>query len=182
MQRATAHQNAPQTRDANLVLPVRHRMGIFSENQPLYAECGIATFPIDGKKPAVRGYQKISLSGSSRIVSAFGDVDAMGFNAGIGSKITVIDIDSPDEQLWLTVINRFGNTSVKVRTPAGGLHLWYRHNGERRKIRFEQGLPVDILGAGVVVAPPSLVSKGQYQFLEGSLSRSGRYYAWYSPF
>jgi len=36
-------------------------------------------------------------------------------------------------------------------------------------IRPRRDVPLDILGGGYVVAPPSRVERGQYQFLEGSL-------------
>ena len=45
----------------------------------------------------------------------------------------------------------------------------FRWSGERRRIRPISDLPIDILGAGYAVAPPSLGRKGQYEFLEGSL-------------
>ena len=46
----------------------------------------------------------------------------------------------------------------------------FRYNGEKRRIRAVGDLPIDILGEGFVVAPPSLGSKGRYEFLQGSLS------------
>ena len=46
----------------------------------------------------------------------------------------------------------------------------YRHNGETRRIRPVPGLPIDILGGGFAVAPPSMGARGRYQFLQGSLA------------
>jgi hypothetical protein len=58
---------------------------------------------------------------------------------------------------------------VVVRSGSGKWHAWYKHNGEPRKIRPWRGLAIDVLGGGVVIAPPSQVQKGQYQFVQGSL-------------
>lgn len=149
-------------------------MGVFSDYQPIYAKHGIATFPMNGKIPAVRGFNKISRSTSAQLAARFPNSDAMAFVAGARSKITVIDIDSSDELLWRETIDRYGNSPIKVRTPSGGLHLWYLHAGEPRKIRVQSGVPVDLLGAGVVVAPPSVNAKGAYQFLEGGLEDLSR--------
>jgi hypothetical protein len=45
----------------------------------------------------------------------------------------------------------------------------FRHNGEARRIMAVPGLPIDILGGGFAVAPPSMRAKGRYEFLHGSL-------------
>ena len=66
-------------------------------------------------------------------------------------------------------LNRHGPTPVIVRSGSGNYQAWYRHKGERRSIRPWPGLPIDLLGGGYVVAPPSISTKGQYQFLQGSL-------------
>jgi hypothetical protein len=46
--------------------------------------------------------------------------------------------------------------------------------GERRQIRPDPDVPIDILGGGYVVAPPSKVAKGDYEFLQGSLDDRDR--------
>ncbi len=144
-------------------------MGIYSEYQPIYAAKGILTFPMNDKRPAVKGYQKVTASASACYVAKFSDANAMAFLAGPSSKITVIDIDSADQAIWTDTIDRHGDTPIKVGTPSGGLHLWYLNAGEPRKIREDSDLPIDLLGNGVVVAPPSISSKGTYQFLQGGL-------------
>lgn len=144
-------------------------MGIYSEYQPIYAAKGILTFPMNDKRPAVKGYQKVTASASASYVAKFSDANAMAFLAGPESKITVIDIDSADQALWTDTIDRHGDTPIKVGTPSGGLHLWYLNAGEPRKIKEDGDLPIDLLGSGVVVAPPSVSSKGTYRFLQGGL-------------
>jgi Primase C terminal 1 (PriCT-1) len=46
----------------------------------------------------------------------------------------------------------------------------FRHNGETRRIRPIAKLPIDVLGGGFAVAPPSMGSTGRYEFLQGSLA------------
>ena len=49
-------------------------------------------------------------------------------------------------------------------------YLWgWRHAGERRHVRPYENRPVDILGGGYVVAPPSISTKGSYEIIEGTL-------------
>jgi hypothetical protein len=47
--------------------------GAFAEWQPRYAEVGVATFPVRGKIPAIKGYQALGLSGSRKLVHRFGE-------------------------------------------------------------------------------------------------------------
>ena len=37
------------------------------------------------------------------------------------------------------------------------------------QFRAWDGLPIDLLGAGLAIAPPSVVAKGQYQIIQGHL-------------
>jgi len=87
---------------------------------------------------------------------------------------TVVDIDDPnDPELVDAMLARFGDTPLIIGTPSGGVHLWYRSNGERCRVRLD-GLKVDIRGKGGMVAvPPSIRPTGQhagkaYVFLKGS--------------
>lgn len=150
-------------------------MGVFAEWQPKYAGHGIPTFPLnisDGqKKPATKGYARTGLKGSGQLVLKFPDVNAFAFMAGERSGVTVVDIDSPDDEDMLRdVLRRYGDTPLISRTGSGGFHLYYRHGGEDRKIRIDPNMPVDRLGGGVVAAPPSMGSKGAYRFIRGTLA------------
>ena len=51
----------------------------------------------------------------------------------------------------------------------GNSDALYRFNNEKRAVRAWDGLPIDLLGAGLAIAPPSLVAKGQYQIIQGHL-------------
>ncbi|MEY9717905.1 hypothetical protein ABIA22_000395 [Sinorhizobium fredii] len=147
-------------------------MGAFAEWQPQYAAHGIATFPvvIDGKdkKPAVKGYLKIGTKVSDQLALKFPANDAFGL-ACRRNRITVLDVDTSDERVLADALSRHGPTPFIVRSGSGNWQAWYRHSGERRRVRPDPGLPIDILGDGYVVAPPSLGAKGRYEIVQGTL-------------
>jgi hypothetical protein len=147
--------------------------------QPAYAGRGIATFPVevvgDRKKPMIRGYSKVGLRGSRALAAKFANAGLFGFMCGPRSKVTVLDVDTTSETVLDDAIARHGMTPIRVRTASRKWHAYYRHNGERRRIRPFPGLPVDILGSGgFVIAPPSATAHGHYEFIGGSLDDLAR--------
>jgi hypothetical protein len=146
----------------------------FRDWQPRYAGHRIATFPVhvsdNVKKPAIRGWQRVGLAGSAALAQKFGDADAHGFCPGPRNGLTILDVDTNDERVLADVLNRHGPTPLIARTGSGNFQAWYRHNGERRLIRPEPDKPIDILGSGFAVAPPSHGSKSDYQFIQGGLN------------
>jgi hypothetical protein len=139
--------------------------------QPAYAAHKIATFPLAAnKKPAIRGYGRVGLPGSYQLAAKFRDAGAFGFMCGTRNRVSIVDCDSTDERVLADAISDHGSTPLIVRTASGKFHAYYRHNGERRRIRPWPGKPVDVLGArGLVVAPPSVTPHGHYQIVQGSL-------------
>ena len=130
--------------------------GIFSAWQPAYAAHGIPTFPVTAeKKPATRGYLRTGLRGSTELARKFPHADAFGFACGPRSKVTLLDVDSADERALADALSIYGRTPLISRTASGGYHAWFRYNGEGRLIRPAPDKPLDILGGGVAVAPPS---------------------------
>jgi hypothetical protein len=159
------------------------KAGVFSTYQPIYAEHGIATFPVRivandngkfDKRPATKGYLRTGIRGITELARKFTDANALGFACGPRSKVTLVDIDSKDDRHLADALVRFGDTPLISRTASGGFHAWFRHNSEGRAIRPVHGLPVDILGGGYAVAPPSLVPGGGYEFIQGSLDDVAR--------
>jgi Bifunctional DNA primase/polymerase, N-terminal/Primase C terminal 1 (PriCT-1) len=141
----------------------------FAHAQPIYAEHRIATFPVDADKhPMVKHYGRFGLVGSAKIAGRFADAPAIGFMCGKRNGITVLDVDTTDERVLADAVDRHGRTPIITRSGSGHFQAWYRHAGERRLIRPRRDVPIDILGGGFVVAPPSTVTKGSYQFLQGS--------------
>src|SRR5262245_48884495 len=123
--------------------------GIFAEWQPRYAERGVATFPVSGiKVPRVLNWQKVGLKGSAQLALKFADADAFGFQCGRRNRITLVDIDSPDEQVVGEAIELFGESPIIWRTGSGNHAMPFRYNGEKRRIRAVPDLPIDLLGSG----------------------------------
>jgi hypothetical protein len=150
--------------------------GAFSQWQPRYAALGIPTFPFLAsearKRPLVRGYGHIGLPASRQLVMKGLDGDGLACMAGERNKLTVIDIDArgaEGERLLADAQRDYGASRFIVRTGSGGFHAYYRHNGESRKIRPDPRKPIDLLGGGVVVLPPSRGTSRNYQIIHGSL-------------
>lgn len=147
--------------------------GVFAQWQPTYEALGIATFPVREKTPCVSNYLKMGQPASRKLLRRFGEADGLGFACGKRSRITVLDIDAPDENLLADALAEFGNTPFVVRSASGNYQAWYRHNGEKRQIRPFPGRAIDVLGGGYVVAPPSKSAKGAYGIIAGKLEDLG---------
>lgn len=149
----------------------------FSDWQRKYAEHGIAVFPVrmkDARKvPAIKCWQRVGLAGSAKLARKFAGADAFGFCPGRCSRVTILDIDTADERVLANALNQHGHTPIIVRSGSGNYQAWYRWNGEGRQIRPFFGKPIDVLGSGFVVAPPSKGAKSNYHFIEGSLDDLG---------
>lgn len=159
-------------------------MGAFAEWQPQYAAHGIITFPVvvdeKRKKPAVKGYLKIGLPTSSQLALKFPAHDALGI-ACKRNRLTILDVDTTDERELADGLARHGQTPFIVRSGSGHFQAWYRNNGESRHIRPDPSKPVDILGNGYVVAPPSMGARGRYQIIQGQMDDLARLPAMIHP-
>jgi hypothetical protein len=142
--------------------------------QAVYSERGIPTFPVsitnERKMPLIRGWCQVGLLSSAKLALKFPDADAFGFCLGAQSRVTVLDVDTNDERVLLDALDQFGKTPIIVRSARGNYQAWYRHNGEGRHIRPFAARPIDVLGAGFVVAPPSQGITSRYQFIAGDLN------------
>jgi hypothetical protein len=135
-----------------------------------YAEVGIATIPLEGKRPLVKNPGRFGVHASLQVAAKFPSAN-VGFWCGRRNNLTVVDIDSPEDSELRWALDTFGRSPIIVRTGSGKHHVWYRHNGERRRIRPIPGHAIDLLGeGGYSVAPPSVRPEGgKYEFLAGSL-------------
>ena len=145
-------------------------MGVFQQWQPIYAAHNVPTFPVRGdtKRPAVKGYLKVGPQVSERFADKFGGYDAFGF-ALKRAGITVLDVDTPDERVLADALDRHGQTPLVIRTGSGNWQAYYRNRGEGRRIRPWSGKPIDVLGDGFTIAPPSKGALGWYAFVQGTL-------------
>jgi hypothetical protein len=138
----------------------------FIDWQADYASKNIATFPVSEQKiPLVRYYGRIGLNASEQIAhqARFADAPAIAFMAGPRNRVTVLDIDEPGDKALQQALDRHGTSPIIVRTASGKHHVWFKHNGERRSVRPEPSIAVDVLGnRSIVIAPPSRGVHGSY--------------------
>jgi hypothetical protein len=111
----------------------------------------------------------VGLNGSRELARKFATAESFGFILGHRSRITVLDVDTPDERILADALDRHGPSPLIVRSGRGHWQGWYRHNGEPRAIRPWPDLPIDLLGGRLLVAPPSRGSIGHYEIVRGSL-------------
>jgi hypothetical protein len=139
-----------------------------------YFEHGVLPLPVSGtsKRPAVRGWNRAKPDAARRWMTRFADAPAIGLvlgaRAGVRTPLTVLDIDTTDEREVSRAMDRHGRTPLVARTRSGGFQAWYRHGGEGRRIRpWGKTLPIDLLGGGFAIVPPSLDEA--YRFVAGDL-------------
>jgi hypothetical protein len=114
----------------------------------------------DGKSPrgAVGNFHlwkhRPSLKRISLWIPKWGDAN-IGIITSL-SGLTVVDVDDGGRHAE-EIIRRFGDTPLIIRTPSGGVHLYYRSSGEKSANLRSSGLAVDVKGssAGIVIVPPS---------------------------
>jgi hypothetical protein len=135
----------------------------FAESALELAERGLAVIPCpadDGKSPrgVISGYNRwkrpLGPKGIRRFAADHGDAN-IGIITSL-SGVTIADVDEAGRDAD-EIIKRAGNTPLMTRTPSGGVHLWYRSNGERNANLRPSGLAVDVKGsaAGILIVPPS---------------------------
>ena len=149
--------------------------GIFAEWQPVYAEAGLAAFPVDpiAKKPMVNRPDRVGLRGAGELRRKFSGAAGLGLWCGPRNKITVFDYDEPDERGFRDAMDEFGPSPFIVRSASGKFHAYYAHNGEKRMVRPDPSRKFDILGGGLVIAAPSHGGVGSYEIIQGSLADLG---------
>jgi hypothetical protein len=156
--------------------------GIFATAQPQYAALGIATFPFDATEEVKRGplvsqFDRMGLPASRQMALRFADAPGLAALAGARNRFTVVDIDergAAAERLLADVQRQFGSAKVVTRTGSGGFHAYYRHNGEDRKIRPDPRKPIDLIGGGPIVLPPSRGFRGNYEIIHGRVEDLAR--------
>jgi hypothetical protein len=150
--------------------------GPFASAAQELAEAGLAVIPCGGEKGKTPKIKTKTLryrpnaESIGKMAQRYGNAN-VGVLTGKLSGVLVVDVD--DTGVVDPMIERFGQTPLKTSTPSGGVHLWYRWNGERcSNLRPREGLKVDIKGAGgFVVVPPSVRQSTDkpYTWLRGSL-------------
>jgi hypothetical protein len=149
-------------------------MAAFADAAPAWAAAGIVPLPVS---PTGKGWMvkhpetfrrpaAMALAAKPRFAGA-----NLGFLCGALNRLTVIDIDSPANSELQHALTKYGDTGAIVQTPSGGRHLYFKHDGEGRQIRPDESHPIDELGGGLCIAPPSSKpTGGGYAWLRGDLS------------
>lgn len=134
---------------------------------------GLKVVPVKDKKPLVPFADRQSLP-TNIIEKLILDGKANGLGLRLGD-LTVIDIDDPDPSWVSKALARFGNTSVRVRTPSGGIHLYYAGQLERPPNLKDEGWPVDVKTGEnqYVVCANSWRVDGRSYCVEGNAVKDG---------
>jgi hypothetical protein len=149
-------------------------MAAFQEMAHAWAAAGITPLPVypDGKKTMVKQPgtfgrpAAMGLAAKPRYAAA-----NLGFMCGAFNRLSVVDIDSAADTELQHALETYGDSPIIVSTPSGGRHVYYAHNDEPRKVRLDDRHPIDMLGGGLCVAPPSVRSSGaSYAWLRGGLA------------
>lgn len=142
---------------------------------------GFAVFPIaEGRKdrPLIKAWQRRASTDPQRLKRWWARFPRanVGVAAGL-SHLVVIDLDRKNGHdgpaSWAALCREHGihAQTVTVRTPSGGLHLWYQ-----APLGTELGPTAGLLGDGIdtragpgyVLVPPSSTSAGHYTWGAGS--------------
>jgi hypothetical protein len=149
-------------------------MAAFADAAPAWVAAGIVPLPVypDGKKTMVKQPEAfgrpaaMGLAAKPRYAAA-----NLGFMCGSHNHLTVVDVDSPADAELQHALETYGDSPIIVSTPSGGRHVYYAHNDEPRSVRLDRCHPIDMLGGGLVVAPPSVRPSGtSYAWLRGGLA------------
>jgi hypothetical protein len=122
---------------------------------------------------------RLGIRGSTALARKFEHANALGLTCGRRNRLTVVDVDTPDPNVVADAMSVYGPSPLVAQTPSGGHHIYYRHAGgeDRRRIRAaiwrQRNAPIDVLGNGFVVVPPSRGPKGEYRFVQGALDDIG---------
>jgi hypothetical protein len=148
-------------------------MAAFADAAPAWAAVGVTPLPVS---PTGKGWMvkhpetfrrpaAMALAAKPRFAAA-----NLGFMCGSHNHLTVVDVDSPADTELQHALETYGDSPIIVSTPSGGRHVYYAHNDEPRKVRPDERHPIDMLGGGLCVAPPSTRPSGaSYAWLRGGL-------------
>jgi excisionase family DNA binding protein len=151
-------------------------VGPFARSAGSLRALGLAVLPCGAgeKRPLVAGFTRWRGPPAASTVADWASkfpTANVGVVCGL-SGLVVVDVDDP--ALVDTALAHFGATPLRVRTPSGGRHLYFRDTtGQRcRNLRLSHGAAIDVKGeGGFVLVPPSTSASGApYAFEAGDFS------------
>ncbi|MEQ1706878.1 MAG: bifunctional DNA primase/polymerase [Terricaulis sp.] len=130
--------------------------------------CGLRPVPMYAatKRPALKGWRERAAGGDGSIAAMFAEAsqaDALGIATGAGVFVVDLDRNHGDGAdgiaTFAALVREHGAIAPgpRVKTPAGGLHLYFTCPGERRvRSRAAIAAGVDVKGeGGLAMCPPS---------------------------
>jgi len=135
-----------------------------------YMRRGIPVFPClpNSKKPAVAHWKTDAGTDPRGIATWHPECNIATSPDWFGCL--VIDLDGEIGHLnWvaLEALNGATPSTLRVRTPSGGIHLYFRGQGPSTVGKL--GKNIDTRGVGgYVLLPPSIIDGRSYEFLDGA--------------
>jgi len=140
------------------------------------ASSGFKVFPCNGKEPLTTHGFKDASCDSQKIIDWWNQYPAanIGIATGIINRISVVDVDNKPEKgkdgivEWQRLQAEHGNVpdTFTVRTPSGGLHLYFKHRDGFKNSTDKLANGIDTRGdGGYIMAPGSLIN-GIYYTVE----------------
>jgi hypothetical protein len=135
-----------------------------------YMRRGIPVFPCEanGKKPATaHGFKDAGTD--PRVIETWHPDCNIAFSPGSMGWLTV-DLDgSLGHNNWRMLEIEHGcPVTLRVRTPSGGTHIYFKGNGPSSASALGRGIDTRGIG-GYVLLPPSSIDMNYYTFIDGML-------------
>ena len=134
----------------------------------LYAGLGIPVFPclVGLKQPAVEKGFKAASTDPAQINVWWEQADYNVAMCPDDAGMFVVDLDGAaglaSWDNWQTTLGQA--QTVRVRTPSGGLHLYFRGRSQSSVRKIGAGVDVRGIG-GYVLLPPSIIAGVEYAFI-----------------
>jgi hypothetical protein len=134
------------------------------------ARRGLRVFPLvpGQKRPAIKRFYAEATADEDRIRAWWAERPDYNIGIATGDGLVVLDIDTKpgrDGRPWLDLTEI--DSPFKVRTPSGGLHLYFATESEIANNYDRLAKGVDVRGYhGFVVGPGSRVAGGVYEVVE----------------
>jgi hypothetical protein len=153
--------------------------GAFAAHAARYAAMGLTSCPVefvDGrKKPTITHPDRLKPTSFQALLNKHRNAGlGVVLDPAAGRALTVVDIDETEPRraraALRSVVDTFGETPAIASTPSGGLHCYYETGDApaQRKVRWHgSDFAVDVLGKGIVVAPPTRRPNGRAYELMG---------------
>ncbi len=143
------------------------------DNALKYASYGFKIFPVNGKIPAIKGWQKEATCDPLKLAELFKNTHTgIGLATGKISGVTVLDVDTKNGVNGFQTLKNAGIelpiTPITI-TPTGGRHYFFKYTDKLKNmvsvLGEKSGLDIRNDG-GYVILPPSKLGDKEYTFME----------------